>query len=1312
MIGLFPDPYPDELLYSICARFQDRVKYPTHSSVGRELFGVLVKAPIDFPTHLGYLVANLPPQYCYTVDQLIDNHTLLPFYAPFHPHERINSIRNAMAGSDNASIHGSLGILNSEIKPPKWLQFCPLCRDQDSKKFGESYWHRVHQLPGVEVCATHLVFLETSSVRTQDRKRVYEFTSAEQEIHKTSPRQLNISNSHHKILLNIAEDAAWLLNQKCLSANFDLLYERYYFLLRTQGLTSFSGRLRGSEFIKAFESYYSPKLLELLQSEVDKLTKKQWPISWFATSNQISHHPLRHLLVMNFLGYRAEDFFKIQPIEYKPFGKGPWPCLNSASDHFNKAKIKECRVQLNGNNSKPIGIFSCTFCGFVYSRTDHDSSSKNKLQTIKVQTYGPVWDTALTKLWNDSTLKLVEIVQRLGVHHTTIKRQAGRLNLIFPRPSARLIQGALTPPRQKDSQIAMAAETLESYRQQWLSAIKQNPGLGRSAFAQRFQRIHRWLYQNDLEWLKNNLPATQLETQRMPKLDWENRDIQLADAVRLSGLRLKNSLDKPIRVSVEAIGKELGQTARITKQIDQLPLTTKALAEVVETMEDFTIRKIYWAAEHFRQDRIYLTQWQFLRKAGLEGSKFLTVPKVQDAIVTAMKYCNSLDTSITTYTPPSEASISENLVEEDLMLGCFPDSYPDELFYSICARFHDRVLYPSQRSTIRDLFQTKNAIAIFDLPSRLDKFIANLPAGHRYTAEYLIDNYTLLPFYRPFLPPDRLQLVFEDMCSDNGSKIHTRLGIVAGSIQMPTYLRFCPICIQKDREQFGESYWHRLHQVSGVEVCPTHEVFLEQSSLQTHNRRRLYEFISAERITANVYPRQINLSNICHKFLLKIASEVEWLLNDCQSVPGLESLYLNYRTLAMNNPELVTYAGRIRLQEFLRNFKNYYPAEVLEILQCQLNEQSRGNWLCELMHFPRRVHHPLRHLLLINFLGFTAKEFFELKEAPKPFGDAPWPCLNPVCKNFKKPVISECRITYSQETHRPTGNFACTCGFAYFRIGPDKSPEDRFKFCRVKVYGIIWQKSLKTLWKESSLTLNDLEKRLGVRATTVLRQAALLKLTFPRPNSRARATELCASLKPRFVGPHILAPEVLESYRNLWLEKIANNPRLGRTQLRSQIPAVYAQLYNYDREWLKEHLPPPQAKNGLSGVDWASRDATTMEAVKVATQRLKENVNPIIWITQTTIANSLNYPASAWIKKFLNKLPMTANVVRELSETREEFAVRRVQWAADCFRQENLCPQRWELVRRASLRPKTTELPLVKEAIATALEALGSLLVP
>jgi hypothetical protein len=29
------------------------------------------------------------------------------------------------------------------------------------------------------------------------------------------------------------------------------------------------------------------------------------------------------------------------------------------------------------------------------------------------------------------------------------------------------------------------------------------------------------------------------------------------------------------------------------------------------------------------------------------------------------------------------------------MIGCFPDPYPDELLYSVCARFHERVQYPN-----------------------------------------------------------------------------------------------------------------------------------------------------------------------------------------------------------------------------------------------------------------------------------------------------------------------------------------------------------------------------------------------------------------------------------------------------------------------------------------------------------------------------------------------------------------------------------------------------------------------------------------
>ncbi|PHJ62307.1 hypothetical protein VF14_13990 [Nostoc linckia z18] len=90
MIAFFPDPYPDELLYSICARYTDIVQYPGSSSANQELFGSRSKiASVDLPINLSYLVANLPPGHQYTEDQLIDKHTLLPFYTQFCPQERI-----------------------------------------------------------------------------------------------------------------------------------------------------------------------------------------------------------------------------------------------------------------------------------------------------------------------------------------------------------------------------------------------------------------------------------------------------------------------------------------------------------------------------------------------------------------------------------------------------------------------------------------------------------------------------------------------------------------------------------------------------------------------------------------------------------------------------------------------------------------------------------------------------------------------------------------------------------------------------------------------------------------------------------------------------------------------------------------------------------------------------------------------------------------------------------------------------------------------------------------------------------------------
>src|SRR5258706_405707 len=78
MIGSWPDPHPDELFYSICARYSERVRYSSKRFVVAELFGTnQAMACVSLPSHLGYLVSQLPPNSNYDIDSIIEQPTLL-----------------------------------------------------------------------------------------------------------------------------------------------------------------------------------------------------------------------------------------------------------------------------------------------------------------------------------------------------------------------------------------------------------------------------------------------------------------------------------------------------------------------------------------------------------------------------------------------------------------------------------------------------------------------------------------------------------------------------------------------------------------------------------------------------------------------------------------------------------------------------------------------------------------------------------------------------------------------------------------------------------------------------------------------------------------------------------------------------------------------------------------------------------------------------------------------------------------------------------------------------------------------------------
>src|SRR5436305_12964341 len=146
------------------------------------------------------------------------------------------------------------------------------------------------------------------------------------------------------------------------------------------------------------------------------------------------------------------------------------------------------------------------------------------------------------------------------------------------------------------------------------------------------------------------------------------------------------------------------------------------------------------------------------------------------------------------------------------MICVFPDPHPDELLYSVCARYNDLMQYPNSTTATRDFFGAGFISAVVDLPNNIDYLISELPPGHLYTADYFIDNHTLFPLYAPFLQRERARVVRDGMRRVGENQIYEHIGLTASSVPQPQWLRFCPKCVEADRNSFGETYWHRIHQ--------------------------------------------------------------------------------------------------------------------------------------------------------------------------------------------------------------------------------------------------------------------------------------------------------------------------------------------------------------------------------------------------------------------------------------------------------------------------------------------------------------------
>lgn len=163
------------------------------------------------------------------------------------------------------------------------------------------------------------------------------------------------------------------------------------------------------------------------------------------------------------------------------------------------------------------------------------------------------------------------------------------------------------------------------------------------------------------------------------------------------------------------------------------------------------------------------------------------------------------------------------------MITQFPYLYPDELVYSLLARYYERSGYIRYIFAAEDLFQSKTVRPDIEFVNQYTPAALQM-ITKEITIEQVIEKHTMFPYYGRFLPKERRNKAFKALVQTQGN-YHNLLPMPKRKNGTDRFLWYCPLCVENDRKQYGETYWHRLHQLQGIKICPIHGCFLNDSDV-------------------------------------------------------------------------------------------------------------------------------------------------------------------------------------------------------------------------------------------------------------------------------------------------------------------------------------------------------------------------------------------------------------------------------------------------------------------------------------------------
>lgn len=477
-------------------------------------------------------------------------------------------------------------MIRGTMLPSVHLRFCPDCTERERNIHGEAYWHRVHQVPGVCVCPEHATLLEESNIPMRYLYGSTIFHAAEPSIPVTQARRLKGEDEDDKTLIRIATEASWLLKSSLPGNDLGEIRRHYLAHALCLGYASQAGAVHWKKLIPAFRSRYSERLLETMQCGLPPEAPKKRD-HWIA---EILHQPrkpqapVRYLLLMDFLGVQASEFFQFKSVLHSPFGKGPWGCINPVCPSAGRLGIELIAYEFA--STEIVGVLTCPQCGQVSCRKTIDGKERRW-----VRKPGPIWEVELERVCNNNPPSLYAISKRLGASASTIKYQAARLGLKLPG-----VIPSIPPGSDANSRIGRRALRIQKNcaerKAQWLALRAEFPLKSTNELLIAAPACYSYLYRYEREWLKANSPASQRRPPPARKAkSVESLDMEISLKVAAIKQELLETAGKPQRVSKSRLINRLSALYQKPVKLHKMPLTAEEIATLAERVEDFRIRK-------------------------------------------------------------------------------------------------------------------------------------------------------------------------------------------------------------------------------------------------------------------------------------------------------------------------------------------------------------------------------------------------------------------------------------------------------------------------------------------------------------------------------------------------------------------------------------------------------------------------------------------------------------------------------------------------------------------------------------------------